>query len=400
MAAPASNSFDFDDQPHPLVEGFQPSPWCHSVGKRIFDVTVSLFLLLCALPLLPIIALLIKLSSSGPVLFVHERVGRDGKMFRMLKFRTMTHITSGNCTVLTRTGDQRVTELGWYLRRWKLDELPQLFNVIRGDMSFIGPRPHMRRLLGNGPELRYFLALRPGITGLATMLFRHEENTLPRLSGGDLESFYIANVLPEKIYMELQYAENASLSTDLLILVRTLQQIFSRKKDGAALQTSRNILSRHAHISRAVLVFPRRFRRPLMWCSCLVIAGLFFWNVERLSDSPHARTRELPAKRGNSLVPGAAKSLVENEPTVQSDQHLGTAVRAPLSSLKPAGVGDPTMSVWADAATGRYYCAGSALYGKTANGKYLSEMNARAEHLEPGESPCSSAATQRAGGNH
>jgi lipopolysaccharide/colanic/teichoic acid biosynthesis glycosyltransferase len=251
MALPAFNSFDFDVQPHPVVEDFYPSRWCNSLGKRVFDVSVSSFLILCASPLFPIIAVLIKLSSPGPVLFVHERVGRNGRMFQMLKFRTMTHVTSGNGSVLTRIGDRRVTRLGWFLRRWKLDELPQLFNVIRGDMSFIGPRPHMRRLLGNSPELKYFLALRPGITGLATMLFRHEENTLPKLSGAELESFYIGNVLPEKIHLELQYAENASLSLDLLIVIRTLQQILSRKKDEAALHTSQTILTRHTQISLA-----------------------------------------------------------------------------------------------------------------------------------------------------
>jgi lipopolysaccharide/colanic/teichoic acid biosynthesis glycosyltransferase len=354
MAAPASNSFDFEDHRHPLVEEFHPSKWCHSLGKRAFDACVSLFLLLCAAPLFPIIAILIKLSSSGPILFVHERVGRDGKTFRMLKFRTMTHVKSGKFTVLTRTGDQRVTELGWHLRRWKLDELPQLFNVLRGDMSFIGPRPHMRPLLGNGPELRYFLSLRPGITGLATMLFRHEETALPRLNGEDLESFYIANVLPEKIYMELQYAENASLATDLLIIMRTMQQIFSRKKNEAVLRTSQSILARHSRISRSVLAFPRRLRRPLMWSSCLVLVGVFFLSAERLSDSPHAWTTRLETKALESKA--------------------GSAF------------------VWADVSSGRYYCYGSAFYGKTPKGEYLREQDARAEHLAPERSTCSPSA--------
>jgi lipopolysaccharide/colanic/teichoic acid biosynthesis glycosyltransferase len=227
-----------------LTLKFRPNAWCNSLGKRIFDITVSIVVLLCALPLLPVIALLIKLTSRGPVLFVHERVGLYGKRFKMLKFRTMRQTAPSSGIALTRHGDGRVTLVGRYLRRWKLDELPQLLNVIRGDMSIVGPRPHMQRLLGDSPELKLFLSLRPGVTGLATMLFRHEESILPRLSGDALELYYIKNLLPDKVQLELQYAQIATFGADLRILLRTVQQVLSRGQQGqAAIVTSQRILS-------------------------------------------------------------------------------------------------------------------------------------------------------------
>jgi lipopolysaccharide/colanic/teichoic acid biosynthesis glycosyltransferase len=400
MAAPASNAFEFDAQPYRQLDTFQPSKWCKSFGKRVFDIVVAVLLLLCVLPLFPVIALLIKLTSPGPVLFIHERVGCGGKVFRMLKFRTMTHVKAGNFTVLTRNGDQRVTELGWYLRRWKLDELPQLFNVIRGDMSFIGPRPHMARLLGNSPELRHFLALRPGITGFATMLFRHEENTLPRLSGEALETFYISNVLPEKIHMELRYAENASLASDLLIILRTADQIFSRKKEESALRTSRSIVAHYAKLPRCVLTFPGRLRRPvkrpLLWSGCLILGALAF-GAELFSIFPDARPSRPQTKATRASNP---KQSTPNTNSESQGEQGGNSEAIPdhtaFSSVTRPAAGAAATTVWADLKTGHYYCHGSALYGNTPDGEYLSEADAKAEHLEPAfSSTCSFSGASR-----
>ena len=200
------------------------------------------------------------------------------------------------------------------------------------------------------------------------MLFRHEENTLPRLNGQELESFYISNVLPEKIYLEMQYAENASLSTDLLIILRTLQQIFSRKKDQAALRTSRSILARH---SRSVLAFPRRLRRPKIWYSGLILIAVFLLGFEWLSEAPRVWTG-MTTKSGTALPP---KSLKE-----PMDQ--GPAARNGSSSEGTSSLQASSAMVWKDAATGRYYCSGSAAYA-TGKGEYLSQGVARTEHLEP-----------------
>jgi len=384
MAAPASRAFEFENHSYRPLDDFRASKWCKSLGKRMFDITVAVFLLLLVLPLFPIIALLIKLSSPGPVFFVHERIGCGGRVFRMLKFRTMTHVKARNFTVLTRNGDQRVTNLGWHLRRWKLDELPQLFNVIRGDMSFIGPRPHISRLLGHSPDLRHFLSLRPGITGFATMLFRHEENTLPRLSGEELERFYIANVLPEKIHMELRYAQNASLTSDLLIILRTADQIFSRKKEESALRTSRSIVARYANFPRAVLTFPSRLSRPAKrsWIWSWLILGALVLGMGVFSAFPKLGAK-LHTKPEPSSNPSPSAKTIKEPLQEQGGSSGEIASQTPSGSIERTTISDPGTTVWADLKSGHYYCAASTFYGNTPDGQFLTEANARAEHLEP-----------------
>jgi len=161
------------------------SRWNFSPGKRAFDATTAAVVLTLSLPLMALIAIAIRVSAPGPVLFRQRRVGKNGSLFEILKFRTMVHRSMLNKgTSITRKGDSRVTGLGRWLRRSKLDELPQLYNVLRGDMSLVGPRPDLPEFYENlGAEKRQILALQPGVTGWATLQFRDEEGHLPFLQG-------------------------------------------------------------------------------------------------------------------------------------------------------------------------------------------------------------------------
>lgn len=207
-----------------IIKSFRPGSWCHSRRKRCFDVVVAMVLLIPVVPLIPLIVLLIKLDSPGPALFIRHRAGMGGKDFRMFKFRTMENEKSGGVS-LTRAGDLRITRVGRLLRKWKLDEIPQLWNVIRGDMSIVGPRPHLRRLLGDSSKLRDFLSMRPGMTSLATIHFRHEEQILPRIPEQELETYYIQSILPKKVQLDMAYAEQATFASDLKLLFSTIAEV-------------------------------------------------------------------------------------------------------------------------------------------------------------------------------
>ena len=202
------------------------SNWPDSRAKRLIDVIGAMLLLVPALPLMAIVAVAVKLTSPGPVVFKQLRCGRDGHRFRLLKFRSMHHGRSQNGSGLTSSRDTRVTLVGRVIRKWKLDELPQLFNVIRGEMSLVGPRPDLPEYLDALPAAqRKVLQLKPGITSIATLRFRNEEDLLSTVPAEALTGYYIANVLPQKVNMELDYACQASLFSDLAVLLRTLGSI-------------------------------------------------------------------------------------------------------------------------------------------------------------------------------
>jgi len=204
----------------------RPSSWSWSRGKRYFDIAVATALLLPVAPLIPLIILLVKLDSPGPAFYIHHRAGLGGKDFRMFKFRTMTTERAGFHVSLTRAGDSRVTRMGRLLRKWKLDEIPQLWNVIRGDMSIVGPRPHVRRLLGRSQEIREFLSVRPGVTGAATLFFRHEEEILPRnVREEELEDYYIQTILPKKMQLDAEYSNRATFRSDIALLFSTVVEV-------------------------------------------------------------------------------------------------------------------------------------------------------------------------------
>jgi len=192
-----------------------------SPGKRAFDVTVTLAGLSFALPLMAVIAALVAAGDGFPVLFRQERIGRGGAPFPILKFRTMVRNAQACGLPLTVGDDPRVTKLGRWLRRTKLDELPQLFNVLRGEMSLVGPRPEVLRYVAlYTDDQKRVLALRPGITDPASIMFRNEAVVLARYS--DPEEAYLKKIMPEKIRLNLAYAQRRSTAADLGILLRTL----------------------------------------------------------------------------------------------------------------------------------------------------------------------------------
>lgn len=195
--------------------------------KRLFDLLLAAALLaLLSGPML-LIALWIRLDSSGPALYRQERVGRQGRLFRIHKFRTM-HLRAQEDMPLTAEGDDRITRVGRWLRARRLDELPQLFDVLWGDMSFVGPRPEVPRYVVHYPEaLRSIvLSVRPGITDPAALAHRHEGEVLARAA--DPERCYVQQLLPAKLQLQADYIAQATLLTDLGILWRTAAVVFTR----------------------------------------------------------------------------------------------------------------------------------------------------------------------------
>jgi lipopolysaccharide/colanic/teichoic acid biosynthesis glycosyltransferase len=199
------------------------------VGKRLFDLVVSAVGLVLLSPLLVLLAIWIKLDSPGPVLYRGLRVGKDGRLFHMLKFRGMVANAHQAGPGITAKGDPRVTGAGRMLRASKLDELPQLINVLRGEMSMVGPRPEDPRYVElYSPEQQRILSVRPGITSLASIEYRHEEELLAK-GGGD--AFYVQVLMPRKLEIDLAYLERATLWSDLQVLWMTVASVFFRASD-------------------------------------------------------------------------------------------------------------------------------------------------------------------------
>ncbi|NOS71960.1 MAG: hypothetical protein HOP33_18790 [Verrucomicrobia bacterium] len=189
--------------------------------KRCFDLVMAGLGLLLLLPMGLLIALVIKLSDGGPVFYAQIRVGRFGRPFQIRKFRSMVRDADKAGLPVTKEGDPRITRIGRFLRRTKLDELPQLWNVLVGEMSFVGPRPEVSRYVEHyTPEQREILNYKPGITDMATLLFRNEETLLR--GSHDVEQFYVQYCLPRKINLNRQYAQRASLARDFWIILQTL----------------------------------------------------------------------------------------------------------------------------------------------------------------------------------
>lgn len=214
------------------VNGHSPadiSPWCLSGSKRAVDIIVSGSLLVIAFPLAIVCAFLVMATSRGPLFFRQQRVGRGGRHFVLLKFRTMQHSRPLPGLALTRRGDLRVTAVGRVLRTFKLDELPQLLNILYGEMSLVGPRPDVPEHYCSlkGPAETVFV-LTPGATGVATLRYRDEEELLSRVPDGELFSFYTRVLLPTKIMLDLEYARTASFYTDICLLFRTAMAIFRK----------------------------------------------------------------------------------------------------------------------------------------------------------------------------
>ncbi len=198
--------------------------------KRAFDIVGATVGLAVLAPLLLIVALLIKIDSPGPVFFRQVRVGRHGRPFRIFKFRTMWADQPAGAREITLAGDARITRAGAWLRRHRVDELPQLIDVLRGTMSLVGPRPEVPRYVAHYPPgLRErALAVRPGITDPASLDFIDEAALLAKAA--DPEREYIEVILPVKLQRAADYAESASLATDLALLWRTLRVLLGQRR--------------------------------------------------------------------------------------------------------------------------------------------------------------------------
>jgi len=188
--------------------------------KRAVDVLLSCVGLVMLIPFLGLIALLIRLTSPGPVFYASPRVGLGGKMFNMIKFRTMVVGADEMGSLVTAGDDPRITPIGRFLRRTKLDELPTLWNVLKGDMSIVGPRPENPKAAAlYSDEQKRVWTVKPGITGLATIRYRNEEALLAGTA--DLEAAYF-QIMQDKLALELEYLDRQSIWLDLQIMLKTI----------------------------------------------------------------------------------------------------------------------------------------------------------------------------------
>jgi len=188
--------------------------------KRLFDLPASLIGLIVLFPIFIVVSVLVKISSEGPVFFVQKRIGKNGKVFQMIKFRSMAVIQSSDSTISIK-GDMRITKTGAFLRKYKLDELPELFNVLRGDMSIVGPRPDVS---GYADKLEgedvLILELRPGITGPASLKYANEEDILALQE--DPIKYNDEVIYPDKVELNLDYYYNNNLWIDIKIIFATI----------------------------------------------------------------------------------------------------------------------------------------------------------------------------------
>jgi len=193
--------------------------------KRLFDIFFSFLGLSILTPLFLILAILIKIDSKGPVFYRQTRVGKDFKEFKIYKFRSMIYHPEGKGPQVTVGGDKRVTKVGKFLRRYKIDEFPQLINVLVGEMSFVGPRPEVRKYVDLfKDDYQKLLRIRPGITDLASVTYSREESLLA--SSANWEDDYIQKVLPEKIKLSEQYVDSpGNVLADLRLIIKTIFKI-------------------------------------------------------------------------------------------------------------------------------------------------------------------------------
>jgi lipopolysaccharide/colanic/teichoic acid biosynthesis glycosyltransferase len=198
------------------------------MGKRAMDMVVSLAGLIILFPFFVVMAVAIKLDSQGPVFFWHKRVGKAGKLFGLCKFRTMFAGSDKQTGLTIGERDPRVTRFGYYLRKYKLDELPQLFNVLVGSMSLVGPRPEVEKYVNlYTDEQKKVLSVKPGITDYASIEFRNENSILE--GKDDPVEFYIKEIMPIKLSLNLAYIQKHSFLTDTIIILKTIQAILKKQ---------------------------------------------------------------------------------------------------------------------------------------------------------------------------
>ena len=194
--------------------------------KRVLDVVFCLLAVPLLVPVVALLVVAVKLDSRGPAFFAGNRIGRDGHPFRIVKLRSMATGRSG--PAITRAGDRRITRVGRLLRATKLDELPQVLNVLRGEMSIVGPRPEDPRYVAvYTPAQREVLRVRPGMTSSALMRFGNEQAYIERAAPADLDRFYVEELMPQKLSIELAYLRDWTLRKDLAIIARTATRMLS-----------------------------------------------------------------------------------------------------------------------------------------------------------------------------
>ena len=196
--------------------------------KRIFDIFVSSLAIILFLPIFLIISLLIAIDSKGDILYSQTRVGKNNIDFSLLKFRTMRMDSDNNGLLTIGNKDSRITRVGYYLRKSKIDEFPQLINIIKGEMSIVGPRPEVRKYVNMYNETqKQVLSVRPGLTDYASLTYINESEMLAREK--EPEKAYIAKIMPHKIEMNLQYIQNHTLLDDFKIIYKTIN-LLSKKR--------------------------------------------------------------------------------------------------------------------------------------------------------------------------
>jgi len=197
--------------------------------KRFTDIFLSFLAILVLLPFMFVISLIVNFESIGGFFYFQQRVGKNGKDFKLIKFRTMYVRADKNGLITVGTNDKRITGFGKFLRKFKLDELPQLFNVIIGDMSIVGPRPEVRKYVNlyNSEQLKV-LSVRPGLTDYASIIYIEENKILSE--SDDPEKMYVEKIMPHKLELNLKYIKNQTIFTDLKIIFKTIFKIFFKKR--------------------------------------------------------------------------------------------------------------------------------------------------------------------------
>lgn len=220
------NVGEFQVVPHDAVSEVKDTPvscrW--QLPKRVFDVVMSLAGLFVLSPLLLATAVMVALLDGRPVLFLQERIGLNGKPFTLCKFRSM-RASNEDSPQITADGDQRITNLGHWLRKLKLDELPQLWNVLIGEMSFVGPRPEVAKYVDlYDKDQQRVLQLMPGITDPASLKYFDESERLA--TADDAHEMYVQTIMPDKIRINLEYGAKASLLSDVGVILKTVRRVF------------------------------------------------------------------------------------------------------------------------------------------------------------------------------
>jgi lipopolysaccharide/colanic/teichoic acid biosynthesis glycosyltransferase len=197
------------------------------IFKKTFDILVSFIMILALSPVILILSILIVIDSGFPVFFRQERMGKDGKTFRIFKFRTMKNNTA-TANGITLHNDIRITRIGEFLRKYRLDEIPQLFNIIKGEMSFVGPRPDLPKYyMVDDYGYKSVLLVRPGVTGEATLKFKDEDKILS--ISENPEKTYTEEIFPQKIRLNIDYIKRISILYDFKIMIHTFFSVFIKK---------------------------------------------------------------------------------------------------------------------------------------------------------------------------